>query len=430
MGRNTARFLITCTLALGACSDPLDGDGGGGAPPDYRGYLAHTFMLGQSDNAEVVKVIGGTRTAVVVASKGRKLVLVRVVDDQIQEARSRTLFDADTTESELTHVDVSSDGSWAVLTRTLIDKDATDATVDCRGELVFVDVTDTVTFGDVLSQVPVGPMPDAVDIADDNQHVVSANERDVVWGKCDGLAGLEAASISIIDTSGGPAAATETARVIMGDVDSEREPESVIFSADNDLVVATLQDSHEVALLRLSALAGIVDPTSADVQIVALPQDSLGRDPWPDGVTRFVDAAGGEHFAIAGEANDTLIVVDGSGTVVANVDVRDSDIPADFPRDGSWGPLFQPDSVSSFAWQGNSYLALSLKAAGAIGVWDTGDAMAPRFISAVKVGQDELARPGDASSIAPEGVSASSSFGFVLTANEGESSVSLVLPEP
>ena len=440
-------LVVALPLVLGAC----DGDGGGttpaadvvsgadtsaqpdtpAAPSRFQGQHAHTMLLGANDNAEVVKALPSGDRAILVSSKARKVVLVSVTGGEVSTVRERTLFENDPTESELTHIDIADDGTWAVLTRTIIETDGSGAQTKCGGELVFIDAKDADSFGDVLGQVEVGPMPDSVDISDDGAWVVSANERDGpdAWGKCE-VPGAKA-SISVIGVTSGPSSAVEMHRIEMVDgTTGPREPESIVFSADNDLVACTLQDSHEVVLFRVSALATVADPTSADVQIVALPVNALGAGPWPDGVARFVDGSGVEYFATAGEWNDTFSILNADGTVVATYDVSASDIPGKFPRVVEEGyPLFSPDSIASFSYGGKSYLAFTLRHAGAVAIYDVTDPMVATYSSAVQVGHDEKGgQDEDGSTIRPEGVAAAPDGHFLLTANEEESSVSLVLP--
>jgi DNA-binding beta-propeller fold protein YncE len=430
---------LAAALAAGGCESDAGAGGGGcgtdgtGCATTWVGQLAQTLRLGASDNAEVIKVVPGRPLALLVSSKARKVTLLRVTGDRMETVREATLFADDPTESELTHVDVSSDGSWAVLTRTLLTTDGSGAQTACGGELVFIDAADADTFGAVTRQVTVGPMPDSVDISDDDTLVVSANERDGpdAWGKCE-VAGATP-SISVVDVAGGPAAATERHRIELVDADTgPREPESVVFSADNDLVVATLQDSHEVALFRVSALAGKTAPTSDDLTIVRLPDDALGAGPWPDGVARVQAGDGTEYFVVAGEWNDTLTVLDGTGRVVATKTVAASDLPANLPRVLQEGyPPFSPDSLAPFRAGDRVYLAVTLRHAGAVAVYDLTDPAAPAYHTAVAVGADERGgQDEDGSTIRPEGISAASDGAFVVVANEGESSVSLVVPVP
>ncbi|MCA9541467.1 MAG: hypothetical protein KC620_21365, partial [Myxococcales bacterium] len=74
-----------------------------------------------------------------------------------------------------------------------------------------------------------------------------------------------------------------------------------------------------------------------------------------------------------------------------------------------------------------AYAAFSLKHAGAVGVWRIDDPQNPVASSMIKVGKDEGAGPNEASTLGTEGISAHDS-GRIVTANEKESSASLIAP--
>jgi len=134
-------------------------------------------------------------------------------------------------------------------------------------------------------------------------------------------------------------------------------------------------------------------------------------------------------YATTGEWNDTFSVLSGDGVVVSSTDVSASDIPAYFPRVVSEGyPLFSPDSIAAFTFDGRAHLALTLRHAGAVVVYDVSDATAPEYVTAIQVGQDETGgQDEDGSVIRPEGIAAAADGSFVVVANEEESSVSLIV---
>ena len=179
----------------------------------------------------------------------------------------------------------------------------------------------------------------------------------------------------------------------------------------------------------ISDLDGVADPTSEldAVKIVALPPDAAGAGPWPDGVERVALPGGGEVFAVAGEWNDTFMVVDPAGQVLANHPISPADLPAALPRvvdEGS--PLFSPDSIAAFVVDGSPHVAITLRHAGAVVVYDLTDPAAPVYASAVAVGKNESGgQDEDGSSIRPEGIAAAADGAWIVTANEEESSVSL-----
>ncbi len=428
-----ALMLALATACGGGTAAPADAAGDGTpATGPYRARLVHTLRLGASDNAETVKLLPGRAEALVVASKARKLTLVTVAATGLSVSREATLFGADASESELTNAAVAPDGTFAVLTRTLLVVDAGGAQTDCGGELVFVDTTDSAAFGTILKQVAVGPMPDSVAISDDGRVVVSGDERDGpdAWGKCE-VAG-ETASLTILDLPAGPASATVRRRIVMVDAASgPREPEGVAIGRDNDLVFVTLQDSHEVAHFRLSALPADPEPTSAVLAIGALPPNALGAGPWPDGIARFVGPDDRDQFVTAGEWNDTFAILDAAGTVLSNTEIAAADIPDHFPRVVAAGsPLFSPDSVASFVHGGHTYAAFTLRHAGAVAVYDVSDPAVPVFTQVIAVGAAETGQADEnGSSVRPEGISASADGQFVVVANEAESSVSLLVVE-
>lgn len=435
VGRRLAFLAVLvafAAFAAGCGGSDGDGEAGGNL---YQGMHVQTVLVGTSDNAEIVRAMPGQDRVALLASKARKLTMLKVEKDRLVQERSANIFQDDASESELTSMAVSPDGAYAIATRTIVDIDGAGAQTDCRGELVFIDLSDE-GFGRVLGQVAVGPMPDAVAITEDGLYAVSADERDGpdAWGKCQ-LSG-KIPSISVVDLSKGPASATLKSQVQMVEdvaTTGPREPEYVAISRDGNRALVTLQDSHEVAVLDIRSLPeGVVksDDPKSGVSIVKLPPNELGAYPWPDGILRFDDGAGEERFAIAGEWNDQFVVVDRDGNVVANKAISRSEVPESFPRVIDTGsPLFSPDSLAGFSYGGTPYVAVTLRHAGAVGVFDVSDAAHPAWRTGVKVGKEEKGGKDESgSSIRPEGVCAAPDGRFLVTANEGESSASLVVP--
>ena len=431
-------FQVALTAATVMTSVSCGGDDKNGSHEDagqlYLGFNSETMLMGTNDNAEIIRTIPGKPgRALLLSSKARKLTLFEVRENALKKIAEKVFFPDDASESELTSLAVSPDGTYAIATRTLISTDSSGAQTDCGGELVFIGLGDD-SLGDVLHRVTVGPMPDAVAISDDGKYAVSADERDGpdAWGKC--LVTGMTPSISVIDLSKGPSAASVRSRVMMAEdinVTGPREPEYVAISRDNNRVLVTLQDSHEVAVFDISQLPeGEVSSDSEAVSIVKLPPNDLGAYPWPDGILRFEDASGTEFFAIAGEWNDRLLVVDRNGAAVANKEISQSDVPPSFPRViDSGSPLFSPDSLAGFSYGGRPYVAVTLRHAGAVAYYDMSDAAAPAWRTIVKVGQNEQGGQDESgSTVRPEGICAAQDGSYVLTANEKESSVSLIIP--
>lgn len=418
---------IFLAITIAGCTDPP-------AVPAYAEHVM-TLVFGADDNSEVIKLLPAGDRAVLIASKARKLTLLAVSATGLTELQSVRLFANDASESELTHVDFDSAGRFAAVTRTL--PITTDGVItDCQGELVFVDLTPGESFGTVLKQLAVGPMPDAVDISGDDRWAVTADEVDYNDGKCP-VAEVNG-SVSIIELPDGDATrARVRARVHMADTADgrRREPEQLIFAPDGDRVAVTLQDTHEVLFLRRSALVGdapdrVLHHALDAVTVTPYPVRDDGAEPWPDGVQCVVDGAGAAHFVAAGEYNDTLAFFDLDGAFEGQVRLSQADVPADLPRNlESWSNApFRPDSLAVLDVDGRAWLAASLKHAGALAIWDVTDGIPGAPFAVIKVGQADSGTASTQSSLGTEGIAAGISDGrpVFLTANEGESSVSLV----
>ena len=418
-------------LGLAACDS---GDSGDPVEASYQGQHVGTVEFADDDNSEVVKMLPDGTRAVLVASKTRKVTLLGVSPSGLTEIRSANLFPEDVSESELTHIDFDSQARFAVVTRTKPITDDAGMLTDCQGSLVFVDVSDSDAFGAVLAEIEVGPNPDAVDISPNDGWVVSADEQDA-YSKCD-IDGVTP-SVTLIELPGAdPTAARVRATIELatGDEEVVREPEQIIFAKDNDTVAATLQDSHEVLIFSAAAVldgAGD-DPITVDgngLNIVRLPDRADGAEPWPDGLNVFTDGEGIERLIVTGEFNDTLHTLALDGTVLGSSRITEDLVPSDFPRvsDPDENAPFRPDSVATFTYDGVAYGAVSLKHSGAVGVWDLSDPADIYPVSMIKVGANEGASSTEESTLGCEGISAHDS-GIIITANEDESSASLVTP--
>lgn len=433
--KRTLLLFSLSLLALQACEDDQN------ITPaqdreTWRGAHVETLVFGAQDNSEVVKLLPNGNRAILVASRSRKVTLLEVSSEKITELRSVNLFPDDTEESELTHIDFDSQGRFAVITRTLPTTQNGEL-VSCSGSLVFVDVSDGESFGEVLQEIEVGPMPDAVDISPDDRWLVSADEVDFNDDKCP-LPGLTP-SISVLELpSQDPKEAKLRAQILLQSEAEEnlREPEQVIFAADNDTVAVTLQDTHELLTFRVSEIVTDTEPQNIGpvgpgdderISITKIPNREDGAEPWPDGVAHFVDQEGTSWFVTAGEFNDTLAIFSKDGAFHRQIEIREEDMPGDLPRnleEWSLAP-FRPDSIAPFSRDGRTYLAFSLKHAGAVGVWSVEDVDKIELVQVIKVGANEMGSADTESSLGMEGISANNQ-GMILTANEKESSVSLV----
>ena len=426
---------IVSIALVSALATACGGAGGGSEVSSvWQGEHGQTILLGAEDNSEVVKAIPDSNLAVLIASKTRKVTLLSLEDSVMTVVDELVLFAEDTSESELTHIDFSPDGTYAVITRTL--PEAVDGEqVSCTGELVFVSMMPE-TFGEVLSQVDVGPMPDAVDVSPDGRWVVSADEVDFNDGKCT-VEGTTP-SISILSVEEGVTNPLLLATITMVSEEGEnlREPEQIVFGGDSDRVVATLQDTHEIISFSLSEVTanggGEITSEDSRVNISTLPLRSDGAEPWPDGIANFSLPDGNNWFIVTGEYNDTLHLLNALGEPIYQYEIDPNEMPSDLPRNiESWSLApFRPDSVTTFTMEASPesvFVAASLKHSGAVGVWDVADPSALVLQGVVSVGDNDEGTPETESTIGTEGI-ASFDGGVIITANEEESSVSLVVP--
>ena len=134
-----------------------------------------------------------------------------------------------------------------------------DKYTSCAGELLIVENDKTSDGGSSkLTSIEVGKMPDCVAISPNKKYAITADEQDseAAWGKCpvnDGKPGISI--LQIADDSGNLLAEPKVIKQIHFTVNEKcqpREPEYIAIASDNDTVAVTLQDSHEVAIFKLS----------------------------------------------------------------------------------------------------------------------------------------------------------------------------------
>ena len=425
-------ILMLSALALAACDDADGGGGAADAAPaagTLKARAVQTLPFATDDGSEVIKMLPSGDRAVLIASRTGRMTLLAVEEDKLQELKTIELY-RDGEVGELTHIAISDDGAFAAITRAIpVEQDG--ELVGCEGELLLVNVAQN--FGQVSKRLAVGPMPDGVDITSDGRWIVTADEADH-FRRCP-LPDVHG-SVTLIELPGGiPSQAVVRARITMDMVgEAHREPETIAFAPDDDRVAVTLQDTHELLFFRRTALlAAGDDPREitvrpvTDFTLTRYPDRADGKPPWPDGLAGFTDDAGAAWFVATGEFNDTFAIFDADGGFLSQTAIDAAALPADLPRDpeDTLGGVIRPDSVATLRYAGHRIFALSLKHAGAVGLWIADDLMAPTFLDLVRVGQSETGSPTTASSVSPEGIAAADR-GLVVTANEGESSASLL----
>lgn len=419
-------FLAVFTLI--ACEDAASEKAAADAgTPTVTARHVFTLPFPTEDGSEIIKMLPSGDRAVLLASKTGRVTLLAVQETSLQELRTVELFGEEPVPGELTHIDISNDGTFGAVTRT-IPIEENGVLVDCQGELLLIDLR--LDFGEIFARLPVGPMPDGVDISADQRWVVTADEADH-FRRCP----LESVrgGVTVVELPGGsPGRARVRARITMDKVgDAHREPETIVFGPDDDLVAATLQDTHEVLFFRRSALVGedpdvVVERPATDFTLTRYPAGADAREPWPDGLHAFTHEDR-TVFVATGEFNDSFAFFNEDGSFLSQTPIDLDDLPGDLPRnpDDALGGLIRPDSVAPFVYQDQRYLALSLKYSGAVALYRVVDLTKPEFVAVVRVGETEMGTLSTPSTVSPEGI-AGADRGIVVTANEGESSASLI----
>jgi len=433
------KFLALAVVALAAfgCSDDKDDNNNSSSSNNNTSSsVAVTLVAGTFDNAEIVRAIENTNDAILVSSKAQKLTrytfndskgisLVKMSDSIIaapasddDEITSGNLYDKDT----------------FIATHTILRKTGEKIT-SCEGELIAVSLKDD-EFGKVIKTVDVGPMPDYVAVSPDKKWAISADERDSevdAWGKCPVTDAVP--SVTIVDLSEGVSSMKAVARIKFTQKSEygPREPEGVAIASDNDTVAVSLQDSNEMAIFRISdvmkntadAETGMIELGDDAAKIVMLPVSDEGLYTWPDGVVS-LKVGGKDYFVLAGEWNDMIVTSDTDGNIISKVQITKSDVPTTYPCSSeAETPHYSPDSLTTYTRDGHTYVAASLRYAGAVIAYNFDDPTKPTFAGVAKVGKDDYAGCSENNSkVRPEGISAAN--GLIWTANEKESSISVV----
>lgn len=402
---------LAASLLLCACDDGFK---------EHEGLASGTETYGAGSNPEAVFAIGDTGTVGLISSKAKRFEQLSVVNGRIKHGVEHD-YSAFGPEDEITN-GTAIDKDFVALTRTILVQNDKGELTDCRGQLIIQSI-----YGTEQLKLEVGPMPDAVGVSPDKKWLITADELDRQWGKCEKID--KNPGLSIISLADGPLNAKVVKTLQFKDLDT-REPEGVAFASDSDTVIVTLQDSHEIAVFSLKAILAVEgDASDSDVKIIRLPQNAAKQDPWPDGIVSF-DVGQKSYFAIAGEWNDTIIIVDSEGKVVSNTEVSSKDVPPNFPCNKKANePLYSPDTVAAFSQGDRHFIAVSLRFAGAVIIYDVSTPATPKFVRIFKVGEKAEGACGKgASKVMPEGIAVSGNI--LWTANEDEPSITFIeLPQ-
>lgn len=421
-----------CVSLFSACGDD-NGDGGNGGS-NLNSILtletADTMKVGSKDNAEIIRALPDGEALLISSKVNRVTRLKYDAAKGIQTVDQATISlpeDDEFTSGQLF------DDKTILITHTILEKSSANVISGCGGELMAMNIEAGNGFGQVLGQETVGAMPDAVAVSPNKKWAVTCDEHDSeakAWGKCT-IEDIKP-SVTLVDLSKGVADMSAAVKITFSENTlGPREPEYAVVASDNDTVMVTLQDSDEVAIFKISAVLakaqanGVTELDEADVKIVSLPVNDAEAQPWPDGILS-IDIDGKSYFVIAGEWNDTIITLDAEGNVISNMQIKESEVPSNYPcvHNGS-DPLYSPDSLASFKKNGKTYIAATLRHAGAVIVYDYSKPATPVFSAIAKVGENDSTSCSEGgSSVRPEGISTDGTL--IWVANEKESSVSVI----
>ena len=357
-------------------------------------------------NPEIVGFVpGSNKRALVISAIANQLAELVYTDGSLAFGRKSKIETGSDT-SVTSSVSVAPSGEYAAVTV---------AEVDCGvGRIMFVDVTDSDSFGTVLGSVEVGFNPDSGAFSADGRYYVSADEDDREDRPCkpDTRFG---GTVTVVDMGDGPDAPS-VAQTIDVDHAMDSEPEGVAVAPDGTVLV-TIQETSEVGVFSLG------DVPNATMQIIALPADSE-----PDGVAVNGD---GKWAAITLERIDTLIVFDIAARAVAAeyLVTGSGDVPDEYNRDeGKVTKVHEPEQVTFLRSQGALFTLFALQESHSAIAYRIQDDGTPVFDSIAPVGVDWQAEMDgrEKSDIGPEGLAAHGGSGLVLTANEREGSITLL----
>lgn len=198
-------------------------------------------------------------------------------------------------------------------------------------------------------------------------------------------------------------------------------------------------DAQEMALLEpgFASYRHTIDgDLNAGVKIKSLPANEDGSNPWPDGIVAF-DIGVKHYFALAAEANDSIIIVDDEGKIISNTRIKEQDVPSDYPcleDEGFAGVKYSPDSITAFSIGTHTYVAVTLRYAGAVIFYDVTDPKTPVKELITRAGENDTIGTGTCmdedhtSKVFPEGITSGKigESAYIWVANEGDSSVTML----
>ena len=361
--------------------------------------------LGDSDQSqpELVRFINATE-GVVVNSRQNTLDFFTITSTNLSIS-GESIQITDDPDAECSSIDVSVD-------ETIIAVNVTKGACD-RGLLYLVDANTRIKYG----PYELGYNPDAVDIAVDNQFVVSVNEFDYEDGVSGGCDTLGYPGVTIYDISSGLNYATLVRDMKIsgsGLNGNLREPEGVKIAPDGETVYMTLQESNELGWFSITSppetLENIISFNSAEHE--------------PDGIWINSDGSvlctGGEYDGQLG-----VLVLDAEGIPVEQHYIN---LASDLPSTWDWDDRrkgIEPEEVVIVEAGLQTFVMATLQDPGSVVVYNITDPQNPFYDSGVITELNDYTTITDGSSQGePEGLAFKD--GYILVSNTGDPSVCLL----
>lgn len=320
-----------------------------------------------------------------------------------------------------TSVTVTPNRAWALVATDTSDGDF----IDPSGDLLVVNLTTRM----VESTIALGGQPDSLAVSADGRYAAIAieNQRDEDLNG-GALPQLPAGNLTIVDLLGAPAAWTTRVVSLTGLASAfeptDPEAEFVDINAAN-VAVVTLQENNAVALVDL-ATGTVIDDFTAGVsshladkkndRAISL-TDNLSEEREPDAIgwTAAGNLATANEGDLRGGSRDwTIFAPDGeivytSGEVFEAEAVRHSH----YPDSRSTNKGVEPEGLEIGVFGNRQFAFVAAERGNFIAVYRLTDETAPTFVQLLPTGGR------------PEGMIAVPSRGLLVSANEGDGTLSI-----
>jgi len=411
MKKFTVLVLALCLVAfVVSCSDDDDDTISQG---EVSFDISHVVskMTNADSNPEIVRMVPGTDDqAVVICSAANTLLPITYTATDFTFGTAVNV-DPGSSTSETTSIDISIaiDGTNYIAVCV--------AEADCApGRVLLVSYPDMTT----VASVTIGYNPDGCAFTKDGSFLVVACEDDREDRACkpdDRWGG----SVAIIDLTDGVENAS-LAQLFMVDWAEDSEPEHAETAEDGTTIVS-VQETSQVIIFNVNDA-----PLEAgEYTVVDLPDDDGGNPAEPDGMYITPD---GLYGVISNEKNGSFYMLDlATGEVLSKTTIEDDLTKPPYTFDERKATKrTEPEECSVVEWGGNLYAVFALQESHGVVVYDITDPVNPMFDSADVVGLDpENDMSDEGSEIGCEGLAAHPTNGVILTANERQGSVSMLV---